>query len=481
MAKRSADGLTGVFENVGEGSQAPPPRKRTTRHRGPPTPQPPLYHASVKEVADAGAGAVGSSAADDIDNALIQRIKKCLARAHHPGTPEAEAKAALHLASRMMGQYNVSQAEVLAHEPPSAQQQYAGQSVVSLRRMDGDASKQVRHQGYVDDLCHGMTLFFDCKYYTTTFLSTLEVTFYGIGENTTAAAMSFEMVYNLVNEWARAYKGGNPRNSYLLGVSLSLASMAKKEKAAEGDRARRAEAEAIATKEREEQAERQAQLDRLAPLRESPIVHPKSEPNANADMESVTDDSYSASPLSDQASNLSDSESDKGIDFDDDPISLDEGADSEDFMEPDFKVEDGDRVNPFASLDDEVQRLIKVEPETSGDSSRLWSAPLAGPRTQIKIVSPERSPTGTRVAETERTSIMAEERAPDEEPQWASHMQLVTFRATAAKIADDFLRDKGVKLRMMSVKGVNIGDKNAYRQGKEDSKKIDVRRRRITE
>ena len=72
--------------------------------------------------------------------------------------------------------------------------------MVLLQRTDGDKSKAVRLQGHVEDMCYGMTRFFDCKYYTTTFQSALKVTFYGISENTTAAAISFKMVYNLINE-----------------------------------------------------------------------------------------------------------------------------------------------------------------------------------------------------------------------------------------------------------------------------------------
>ena len=147
MAKRTAD-LTWVLENYGERE---PPCQRTARSRASPKLLPPLYKASVKEFAETGTIRVSSFTAH-VGNTIIQRIKKCLERANHPSTPEAEAKAALHLASRLIGQYNVSQAEVLAHEPPSAQRQYAGQSVVSNQRVDGDKPKAVKHQSYVDTL-----------------------------------------------------------------------------------------------------------------------------------------------------------------------------------------------------------------------------------------------------------------------------------------------------------------------------------------
>ncbi|KAH7321959.1 hypothetical protein BKA65DRAFT_568884 [Rhexocercosporidium sp. MPI-PUGE-AT-0058] len=61
-----------------------------------------------------------------------------------PNTLEAEAKAAIHFASRLMGRYNVSQAEVLAREGPSTQRQYTRESVVSMERVYGDKSKPAR-------------------------------------------------------------------------------------------------------------------------------------------------------------------------------------------------------------------------------------------------------------------------------------------------------------------------------------------------
>jgi len=99
MAKRTAD-LIWVPENRGE--RELPPRKRTAR-----PPALPLYKASVKELTETGTIRVTSSTAD-IDNVIVLRIKKCLERANHPNTLEAEAKAAIHLASRLMGRYYLS-------------------------------------------------------------------------------------------------------------------------------------------------------------------------------------------------------------------------------------------------------------------------------------------------------------------------------------------------------------------------------------
>ena len=198
MAKRMAE-LDWVLEY--DGRIQPPPPKRAARPPSTPKPAPQLYKASIKELAETGTIRVSSST-NDLKDGIIQRIKKCLERANHPSTAEAEAKAAFYLASRLMGQYNVSQAEVLAHESPVVQQQYAGQSVVSIHRVDGDKLKPVRQQAYVTTLCWAMEDFFDCKHYSSTRNppTSLDVTFYGIAENTVAASMSFEIAYNLIAE-----------------------------------------------------------------------------------------------------------------------------------------------------------------------------------------------------------------------------------------------------------------------------------------
>lgn len=101
------------------------PRKRQARERRPAKLTPALYKAEVKTIAETGSGRPNSSSTG-IDNTVLQRIQKCLQRANHPQTPEAEAKAAFHVASQLMSRYNVTQAEVLAHEPPDVQKKYAG-------------------------------------------------------------------------------------------------------------------------------------------------------------------------------------------------------------------------------------------------------------------------------------------------------------------------------------------------------------------
>ena len=63
---------------------------------------------------------------------------------------------------------------------------------------------------------------------------------------------------------------------------------------------------------------------------------------------------------------------------------------------------------------------------------------------------------------------------------WSSHMQLVIFRKTAENIADDYLKSRGVNLVSGQARSRRVHNMTAYRQGSQDSKKIDVRRRMIS-
>ncbi|KFY08350.1 hypothetical protein V492_06306 [Pseudogymnoascus sp. VKM F-4246] len=457
MSKRSIDLLD---TDGGEGSQLPQP-KRTTRKPAAPKLPKTLYKAVVKDLADSGTIRVSSSTAD-IDNTILERIKKCLDRANHPGTPEAEAKVALHRASRLMGQYNVTQAEVLSHEPPSTQRNYAGQSTVDIVRVDSDKSKSVKHQNYVNTLLSAITLFFDCKSYSTTYSYYLRLTFYGIAQNTVTAALSFEMVYNLITEWARPHRGNGPRNSYTIGASDGLYKMAKKRKADEVAEAKKAEKEAMDAKIREEERERKEQLERLAPhVDDEPLDLCSPEPEvpvyAPSEVSSVEiwtdyEDSVKDEPLSEDSGLPGESGRNE-----DSAIVIEDSSD-DDCTEADFKVEDDNMDDIWGNFDD----LYNLDEENSAPAPIL------------------EDPSRTSVPQPKPSNASAD---PDQEPEskWASQMQLDIFRATATKIAEEFLADKGVKLKKGRKRNNVIRDQNAYKQGERDGKKIDVHRKTIKE
>lgn len=75
-------------------------------------------------------------------------------------------------------------------------------------------------------------------------------------------------------------------------------------------------------------------------------------------------------------------------------------------------------------------------------------------------------------------------KADTEEPGWKSVNQLVQFRQVSAAIAEDFLKEKGIKLSAGRADRWELrhdGEWQIYNQGREDAKKIDVKRKRITD
>ncbi|KAF8853003.1 hypothetical protein BDZ45DRAFT_807053 [Acephala macrosclerotiorum] len=99
---------------------------------------------------------------------------------------------------------------------------------------------------------------------------------------------------------------------------------------------------------------------------------------------------------------------------------------SENGIEPDFKVEDEYDPEPLSSK-----------------ALGLYSTPPA-PIPQSNVPSPlsKREPTPASSAKMEQKSSEPQELEPEVESKWASHMQLITFRATATKIADGYLKKK---------------------------------------
>ncbi|KAK9423375.1 hypothetical protein SUNI508_04269 [Seiridium unicorne] len=481
-------GASSRRKRQGGGANKAPTKKRAVRSRAPPKLPPPVYKATIKELAETGASKASSSAAD-VDSAILLRIKKCLDRANHPNTPEAEAKAAFHIGSRLMGQYNVSQAEVLAHESASAQKRYAGQSVVSIVRFDGDKDKTVRNQGYNNNIYQAMATFFDCKLYTLSNHSSVDITFYGIAENTVAAAMAFEMAYNLIAEWSRAYKGTGSRNSYCHGIGNELYKAAVREKEEEEKQATEAESEARAAKARQEEAHRAAELSRLAPVHEPPETAPSPIPDAsNKGDSSHTNRSTSPSERTSRKKKRS-NHRDKAQD-EPDESDYGSGVSDEDFDEsdeddagPDFTVKDEQDLDLLGDLDKAIEKLVKPEPSSSGVSpaEALASIPLP-PKAQSDdtnlLHKREKTPKDTAKGKSPSSSSKPLKSEAEIEVKWASHSQLVVFRETATKIADDYIEDAGLKLRKPSRKRHYIHDVSAYTQGKQDSKKIDVRRKR---
>jgi hypothetical protein len=195
-----------------------------------------MQKAAVVETADQDQ-APGTSA---VDKKILERIQKCLDRAHHANSSELEAKAALFVSQKFMSQHNVTQADLLASDGNNSKASFGGHSKVRITKTDG-SDKMVTMEAFAGKLANAMCTFFDCKCYSTYCGDCVEWSFFGIASNTVAAAMSFEMAHNRILNWACVYKGGKPTFSYRIGVADGLAAMAIREKQRELDQARRKE------------------------------------------------------------------------------------------------------------------------------------------------------------------------------------------------------------------------------------------------
>ncbi|KAJ5766681.1 uncharacterized protein N7511_004297 [Penicillium nucicola] len=394
-------------------------RKRSARK--------PVQKATVIETAHESQ----SQATSTVDKRILDRIQKCLSRAYHANTSEAEAKAALFLSQRLMSQHNVTQADLMASDDNTNKAHYGGRSVVSIVRT-ASSSKRVIKEAFAMKLATTMGTLFDCKSFSTDFGTSLQWTFFGIAKNTVAAAMGFQFAHNQILDWAGAYKGGTPTFSYRLGVADGLAAMAYREKKRELEQVQRKELDLIAAKESEESKKRQREVDRLHLL-------PTSKTISNGPSDSEDKYLVSKSPFS----NLADS----GIDSDSD---LDE-ADGLG-IKADFNMDDAHIIDFSDDLDESIKRFVKDE--------------SPGPSNSIEIPKYSTDSETTIKPESSPTSVTS---------PWESGMQLVQFRATAEQVADDFLKQNNIKLRSGRKRSSNVRDLSAYQSGKQDSSKIELR------
>ena len=443
-----------------------------------------VYKASVHSLAELGTIRVNSSTAD-IDHSMMEKIKNCLLRGQHLSTPEPEAKRALLHAKLLMKRYNVSRAEVLAHEPLSTQIKYAGQSSVVLRRVDGDRSKSLRQHCFVDHLLKAMRTFFDCKMYSadftrsrpngTTYCYSVEFIFYGIAENTIAAAMGFEMAYNLISEWARPLKG---KNCYCLGAAKQLRRMAEAEKSEEETQAKKAESDAISARMAQEAAEEKARLARLNPVPDSQD-QPSSPNLLNGENGVITldrEDDFSSGDSPD--SKLLWVEKADFNDSGDEEAEADEDDSDDNRMEADFTIEDQDMEDVGGESYEEASMMNQAEFLISNPLGEMYG--VSRP-TSPGISHPD--PAKDNAADTEQRSSGMADPETGLDQNWASQMQLTIFRANAIKIADEYLKDQGVTLGKPGRrrKNYDIKDVEAYQRGERDGEKIDVHQRRIKE
>ncbi|KAJ7188180.1 hypothetical protein C8R46DRAFT_1053930, partial [Mycena filopes] len=228
--------------------------------------------------------------------------KRC-SLASHEQTGEAEARAALRMASKLLERHNVTQAEVMSQESEAEQLK---------RRSTVSPTATVSVEAWSSTLASAMNIFFDCQSYNTRFNGSrpkVDWAFYGLAEQTVAAAHAYEMTYNLILSWSlkpEIGKGVHAKNCYRTGVARGLYDMAKKEKAQDKERAKKREQALLEARQEQEAEDDKARIRRLEGHDvkvkvEAPDVALKPEPDRRAKMEEVDDDDFGGQRAFEQA------------------------------------------------------------------------------------------------------------------------------------------------------------------------------------
>ncbi|KAF7791901.1 hypothetical protein EIP86_002926 [Pleurotus ostreatoroseus] len=126
----------------------------------------------------------------------------------------------------------------------------------------------------------------------------------------------------------------------------------------------------------------------------------------------------------------------------------------------------------FDDSDDDID-LIDL------DAAEPKYQPRARTETKAQIIPNAAGPSNPREV---HTATPTQAKPEDQEAQWKSVKQLVAFRDTSVAIADDWLKSQNVKLTYTksAVRDPQTWrERSLYWQGREDAKKIDVRRKRI--
>lgn len=452
--------------------------------------------ARIGTLATDGVASVSESEAKlaNVSSSILSRIQKSLALAKHPGTGEAEAQQALRLATRLMSSQNLTQADILASSSAETNQTRAGMSIVEIV---SQTNASPRNQSWVNQVAIAINLFFDVKAYSTSYANRTKLswTFYGLAINTVAAAHAFEMVHNQVLTWAyekasaKLVSGKTGKNSYCQGVAAGLIALAKKENKEEMRLAIESEKKRLKDAEEQEAAQTKKEKERLKdPPASSVKLEPgfKPEPrderlssswtfgSRNVKLEDAIDEKdtkLSRNGVKRSASEEADEgygrRTDSGIgstklEHDHDSESENEDTNDQfydlnsDLPAPAFE----DDIKPHfdeALESDIIDLNSDLDNTTSPSSADIKPKPDPSSEDIKHKLDPDDSGAG-----------------------WQSGNQLTRFRQDAEKIADDYLASQhsGLKLKKRA-KTTYKKDSSAFEQGREDAKKIDVKRKRI--
>ena len=360
------------------------------------------------------------------DDKVLQTILKCKARADHNHTPLPEVESALRMASRLQMKHNITNAD-LQRMAPEIKKQVCGQSIVHI--LPVKSGSKVVEESWVSVMADAIRMFFDCDCYSESRWDHTQVTwtFFGYAANTRLAAEAFEVVHNQTLEWARDKKRG--RNSYCLGIANGLVDAAEEEKEQQEEEFKQRQREALLARRREEKLARDRELSRLHGLQ------------IDFDAQKTQQEGSEARPLS-LSSN---------------------------------QPRTNPRIDDIIDDDDANGRAIKTEEgmeNTDSDEDEMMRKEERKRRLRAFI--------DTETPIETATGLLA---SPSPEPKSellsGSHNTLAVYRQDAKTAAEEYLKEERIKLSKGRRLRYSIRDQIAWEQGQDDSKNIDVKRKRI--
>ena len=394
----------------------------------------------------------------------VERVKKCFARAKHQNANEQEAKAALTMAARIMNQHNISQADVMIAEESSERAKRGGISSVDIIPAGENGRPFI--PGWLNLVVGAIEDTFECRSISEDKQDRIVWSFYGVAEHTISAAVAFEAVHNQIQEWSQKFVGVSKRNSYCLGIGDELLDLSDQELRSRERQARKNEEDDLATRIKDEVAIRQAQLNRLKDEPLEPIYESEGN-NADYVEDSCNDDGDES---------MDEGPNDSGIDLVNE-TALDGASDNE--VPPDLS----DRVK------DEKTHDIDIKADFDAELQKIKDAAASKPNAGSRDARDARRQQYSKKNPTHNTALPSVEESithpilpaasDDQKPEWKSTRQLQLYREKSRDVEEQVLKENDIELASGRGWKRSCRDADAYRRGRKDGKKIELRAARI--
>ena len=101
-----------------------------------------------------------------MDKDIFIKIQKYLNRARYKSITESETKAVLFVAQKLIVQYNILQADLVANNDNRSKVQYRGISKVEIINVKS-CIRYIIKEIFVYKLAKAIYIFFDCQYFST--------------------------------------------------------------------------------------------------------------------------------------------------------------------------------------------------------------------------------------------------------------------------------------------------------------------------